>query len=618
MEMHSVRVRALSNEYALQNGQEPDPWVGHPTLSALVPMPWVTRLELFQYYNREWDLSMIGSLFPNLHSFSVEWPTYQENLLEAPFWSRLTSLVLTGPFPLDASSALWPRLTALRKLTLACNACLAQTPASFGQLRGLTHLTLKRVLKLPPSLPELVGLTFLSIQCQWAGYRDTQNLETLTECELPRLTTLLLDRAEVLPRLSCTNLQNLKIDSYFLRALPQHYCQLSRLRHLSLSHNTNLTALPEDLGNLLQLVSLNISYCRQLTSLPDSVGRLRRLRRVYARECFALTAFPPGMAPLTHLDVSACVSLKYLPPLAGETLVHLAVDGCKSLCELPRDMSLLACVSRLELRSARALTALPASVALLRQIQVLSLEDCTKLVALPAEMMQLHTLLQLNLRGCLSLTALPDHWDRLPNLMSLNLEFCQAIESLPASIGRLRSLRVLQLACCTALRSLPPTLGQLPSLFELDVSHCTALPALPPNLPVSLNHLNVTGCIYLPALPSELGRLNQLLTLGWSSCSSLMQLPAYHQLARLTTLDLSQNFNLESLPSPMPPHLRTIILDHCESLTQLPSSLSVDCRTLQYLDLSYCLSLRALPNEMDQVNNVFFFCFVYIFICDYI
>ncbi|KAJ9170743.1 hypothetical protein P3X46_018827 [Hevea brasiliensis] len=105
--------------------------------------------------------------------------------------------------------------------------------------------------------------------------------------------------------------------------LPNGFCDLVRLKKLSITNCHRLSALPEDLGNLENLEVLRLN-CIELLELPDTIGRLHKLRILDISECLSITKLPEEICELNSLrklymiDCSSCEL-----PWSVVNLVHL-------------------------------------------------------------------------------------------------------------------------------------------------------------------------------------------------------------------------------------------------------------------------------------------------------
>ncbi|XP_074356722.1 TMV resistance protein N-like [Apium graveolens] len=160
--------------------------------------------------------------------------------------------------------------------------------------------------------------------------------------------------------------------------------------------------------------------------------------------------------------------------------------------------------------------------------------------------------------GCTNLTTTPD-FNRFPWLETLDLGCCRSLEEVHTSVGTLVRLVSLNLVHCRNLETLPDSICSLRALEVLKIGYC----------------------ISLEALPTELGSIESLKELH-AYALSVSKLPdSIGSLTNLVELDLSHNWNLETLQ---------------DSICSL--------RALEVLDISYCTSLEALPTELGSIESL--------------
>lgn len=105
--------------------------------------------------------------------------------------------------------------------------------------------------------------------------------------------------------LNCRRLRVLNLYSMpdTIKSLPKTLLNLSHLRCLDLSHNSDLEMLPKSISKLHNLQVLNLSYCWSLEELPEDLRELVNLRHLHIVGCKRLTHMPAGMGSLTGLTI---------------------------------------------------------------------------------------------------------------------------------------------------------------------------------------------------------------------------------------------------------------------------------------------------------------------------
>ncbi len=107
--------------------------------------------------------------------------------------------------------------------------------------------------------------------------------------------------------------------------MPESFCELSNLEHLTLCgctqlqrsprsfgrvgklkvldlRETGLEELPEDLGQLQNLTEIYFTDCKQLQDLGESFGCLGNLRELSLRGCSSLVQLPESFTSLFSLE----------------------------------------------------------------------------------------------------------------------------------------------------------------------------------------------------------------------------------------------------------------------------------------------------------------------------
>uniref|UniRef100_A0A5K0ZUZ3 Uncharacterized protein n=1 Tax=Nymphaea colorata TaxID=210225 RepID=A0A5K0ZUZ3_9MAGN len=158
-----------------------------------------------------------------------------------------------------------------------------------------------------------------------------------------------------------------------------------------------------------------------------------------------------------------------------KNLTDLILRNCKSVKELPQEVSQLTSLIRLDLTGCYQISALPEPVRHLKQLNWLSLQRCS------------------------SLTEIPECICYFLNLGKLDASHCQCIAFLPNWIEKLESLFELDLSW-TAIEELPHSIVSLENLKFLSVSHCYRLKFLP-WFPLSLTTPEARGCGKLGDVP---------------------------------------------------------------------------------------------------------------------
>ncbi|CAI5952640.1 unnamed protein product [Closterium sp. NIES-64] len=385
-----------------------------------------------------------------------------------------------------------------------------------------------------------------------------------------------------------TNLEDLHLDCPSCMRIPPSIGKLSRLRSLFLTadeiqnlpdaitslqlledfelHARDLQDLPRDFGNLVSLKTLGL-VVNSLRSLPTSIQRLVNLQQLSISECMTFR-LPDGLSQLNRLN-------------------KLQLEDIEDLLALPDNFGKLSALECLVVRRVEGITELPETVGLLPQLQLLTIESEDSSSWLPASLPDVSSLTELDLCQT-SVLDLPDGIGRLSKLKSIKLRslegnYPEGLSSLPEDFGQLTGLEILHLTNLTHLSHLPDSFTLLSSLQTLEISDCSRVTALPEGMGDGLHHLQklILSRIPITHLPSSF-RLSSLVAIELNGAQCL----------RGCLLEGFGNFS----------HLRTLSLNDIPNLTSLPSSLSRLALSLTSLTVDSCRKLRALPEEIGQLE----------------
>ncbi|XP_048429972.1 disease resistance protein RUN1-like [Pyrus x bretschneideri] len=296
------------------------------------------------------------------------------------------------------------------------------------------------------------------------------------------------------------------------------------LKVIDLEWSRNLTEVP-NLSGSLEIVRINLCGCKSLAELPRCFQHLHKL---------------------THLDLSMCKSLKYLPEMP-ENIEFLDLFG-SGIQELPESVWSHEKISYLDIRDCRDLKKLPSSSCKLKFVGCFDLQGCTSLgqvSELPRDISEL------SLVGCESLVSLPTNICKLKFLKKLNLSRCSKLENFPEILEPMENLEYLSLSG-TAVQELHSSIEFLPALQTIELEDCKRL-----------------SCI-----PGSICKLKSLETLDLSWCSNLENFPEILEpMEHLKSLNLSGtavqelHASIEFLPA-----LKNIKLQACRRLSSVQRS----------------------------------------------
>lgn len=203
---------------------------------------------------------------------------------------------------------------------------------------------------------------------------------------------------------------------------------------------------------------------------------------------------------------------------------------------------------------------------------------------------------EVNFSGDPSLTLISEY---LHSVNTLVLNNCINLKSLP------KNLRVdnLQLNNCKALKRLPEHLNAK-TLYAresglrgmastvritdmLDLGGCRHLVQLAPNL--TIERINLAGCTSLVELPKRL----RFSWLNMTGCTSFTTWGEDTEVIDSKNNDQYSQWNRRNNP-------RSLILSGCVRLTHLPDWVE----SLNYLDVSNCVNLQALPRTLRYIREL--------------
>ncbi|KAL2641442.1 hypothetical protein R1flu_009029 [Riccia fluitans] len=345
------------------------------------------------------ELPKTISRLPALEDFTLSAPveSLPDSLLEMPTLRKMEisscSFLRMWPTPRKAFASC--QLASLVELSLVDLCALVELPDSFGGMRPLKTLSLRRcsaLRRLPDGFGALQELRPLVIE-------DCVKLEELCEsfhnlCQLGLFSLSRLPALQMLPinfGLS-PSLEYLRIrECRALMELPQNFLEIQSLVDVEISACEGLSSftnwrskalrfklLPDSFGQLKYLRDLKIVGCEKLETLPETLGQLESLGELEIRDCPNLTSLPmsPGKLKRLFRLIIGCVNLKALPEDVGilERLIHLRIIGCEKLETLPESLGRLELMTS-EIRSCVNLKAVPKSLKL-DGVLTLIIVDC--------------------------------------------------------------------------------------------------------------------------------------------------------------------------------------------------------------------------------------------------
>ena len=432
-----------------------------------------------------------------------------------------------------------------------------------------------------------------------------------------------------------TNSISLSIRSKTLEKLPEWLGDLTNLKNLDISYNSNLSTIPEALGNLTNLTNLVISSNDNLSTIPEALGNLKNLeflelnwqpflwentlpklpflKKISVTGSSNLNDFlelVQHFPNLGSLIISRNSNLRTLPESLGNltNLESLVISYNNNLQTIPKSLGNLTNLTSLKINNNDNLSNLPEPIENLKKLEFLELNWQPLLWenVLP----KLPFLKKISLTGSTNLEGVPEIIKVFPKLSSLIISNNSDLITLPESLGSLTNLTSLEISRNIELRKLPASLGSLESLESLILSWNfslwkNSLPRLP-----FLKEISVIGggnLVNLPDLTKVFPKLSSLII---SNNSDLITLPeSLENLTTLTSLEISNNNKLFTLPESIGKlsALQRLIVRDCPLVISLPASLA-SLPHLRELDISGSgLSRREIENwrkRLPQCNIV--------------
>ncbi|XP_039162329.1 putative disease resistance protein At3g14460 isoform X1 [Eucalyptus grandis] len=511
--------------------------VGYEFYGSKSPFPSLLTLEfkgmpLWEDWSHCIDAEEVGVVFPRLEHLVIQ----DCPMLIGRLPSQLSSLVnlkINSCPRLEAS----PSFNSLPSLNeLKFKGCNERVLHSLVNLASLTALDINDVAELTclnhGFTSSLIKLEKLTIEkCAKLIYlwqdgdviRNLNCLKRLVVCSCSEFIYFVAEEGDIeLPG----NLETIELsDCVNLEKLPSKMHTLSSLRDLSIFNCPKLVSFPE-ICIPTSLTSLNIEFCKMLQSLPRGLS--------------AHLDEPSSSSSNTHSDIISC-------------LQDLRIYECNSLPSSPfsEGIFLPTTLKRLDISYCRGVESL-ADINLdrLQSIQEIKILELKNLRSLPQGLHKLSRLTSLHLRNCpaLELECFPP---LPPSISRFILHGCPKIKSLPNQLHRLTSLRFLSISGWESLTHFPDG-GLPPQLESLVILKCENMkqPVREWLTPLtSLQQLVIDGSV------GGVGEEEDLV------------LPLPSSLLRLYIHDMGK---VERLSSTLPPSLRTLDIQNCPKLRELP------------------------------------------------
>ncbi|XP_043705586.1 probable leucine-rich repeat receptor-like protein kinase At1g35710 [Telopea speciosissima] len=242
---------------------------------------------------------------------------------------------------------------------------------------------------------------------------------------------------------------------------------LSKLTHLSLTHNKLTGSIPREIANLKNLNQLDLSHNKIIGSLPREIANLKNLNQLDLSYNLITGSIPREIGNLKNLNQL--------------DLSENSVDG-----SIPPEIGNLKNLNGLYLFNNMINGAIPPEIGNLKNLNQLDLSHNKIIGSIPREIGNLKNLNPLDLSYNLTTGSIPREIGNLKNLNQLDLSENSVDGSIP--LGNLKNLNELDLSDNKFTGSIPTEIGDLGHLTVLDLSHNK----LNGPIPTQMRKLNLT------------------------------------------------------------------------------------------------------------------------------
>ena len=349
--------------------------------------------------------------------------------------------------------------------------CLATQIEELELLNGSGTLGSSKQTVIPQEFGNLVNLRRLNIQETVSNLSFPASIGNLVNLQSIEISdgegVIFPDEIGKLQQLEIFNTANVVMDEF-----PAGLTNCKNLKELSL-YGRNYTEIPEQISDLANLERLELLFLPTGCRIPDSIGQLTKLKYLSTYSVY-------------YNDLDKEVGITQLPESIG---------NCTELEELNL--------------TGASITSLPKSITKLKKLTKLDLSQCLNLKSLPADIGELTGLTQLDLEVVLpnigQISTLPDSIVNLTNLTELKAGQ-QQLKKLPEQIGKMIGLTAIYVEG-NQLTRLPDSIGQLKNLGILQAqrNNLVEIPASIGNL--CLGQLFLQGN-QLTSLPEEISGLD--------------------------------------------------------------------------------------------------------------
>ena len=249
--------------------------------------------------------------------------------------------------------------------------------------------------------------------------------------------------------------------------IPQEFGNLVNLRRLNIQETMSNLSFPASIGNLVNLQSIEISDGEGVI-FPDEIGKLQQLE-IFNTANVVMDEFPAGLTNCKNLKELSLYGRNYteIPEQISDlaNLERLELLFLPTGCRIPDSIGQLTKLKYLstysvyynDLDKEVGITQLPESIGNCTELEELNLTGAS-ITSLPKSITKLKKLTKLDLSQCLNLKSLPADIGELTGLTQLDMEIILPnigqLSTLPDSIVNLTNLTEIK-AGQQQLKSLP-------------------------------------------------------------------------------------------------------------------------------------------------------------------
>ncbi|KAK4793550.1 hypothetical protein SAY86_023985 [Trapa natans] len=279
-------------------------------------------------------LSKLGGIvnLVSLKELGISYCNRIENLPEVLKLESLKILKVTNCESLEGLDGIGESISLEELYIKSCGK--VEELSNLSKLQSLRYLEASECRELTrlDGIGELVSLERLDIRGCEIIMEELPELSKLQSLKCLHMSLVSLTRLDRIGDLA--SLENLDMTHWrSIKEFPK-LLNLVQLQELGMHHCESLNQL-YGIRELVSLRSLSISYCRGIEMLPD-LSQMCKLRKLSIEECENLIQLEGlELENLIHLEINGCCKLKDLPNISKlSRLLRLCIQGCHQLSHL--------------------------------------------------------------------------------------------------------------------------------------------------------------------------------------------------------------------------------------------------------------------------------------------